>query len=358
MLALFPLMVIVLSACSGSGPQSSLEPLGKFAEDIDGLWDLVLIVSTIVFILVFAAMVVAIFKFRERPNDARRPKQLHGNTKLEILWTIIPAVLLATIAVPTIQGIFDNRAVPEGPDVLQVDVIGHQWWWEFQYPAFVGRDGQPLTTANELHIPADTVVNLTMTSVDVIHSFWVPPLNGKRDVVPGRTHTLSLHAYEPTPPGEPIPGQCAEFCGLAHADMRVKVFVDSDQDFDAWVQGQLLPAEMPADGTLAAEGWTSFTSVCTACHQATVIDATGLVSVEGTRLAPNLTHFASRTTFAGAILESTAQHLAEWIDNPSDLKPMDPDRNDIAAGRILGMPDFNLNADEIAGLVAMLQGWE
>ncbi len=328
------------------------------------------------------AYVLSLLRFRERKNDDREPKQVHGNTRLEIVWTIIPAVLLAVLAVPTIQTLFEVRDVPEGPDVLQVKVTGHQWWWEFEYPDIVADDGRTLITANELHIPAETPVNLTMTSADVIHSFWVPPLNGKRDAVPGRVTTLTLETdgdvlLTDNGFGEGvILGQCAEFCGLAHADMWMRVFVHTDAEFEAWAAGQLEPPALPETGAAAA-GWETFNLVCTACHQATVAQPDGTVETVGpdnfvtvddeifrSSLGPNLTKFGARTTFGGASFDTpwanpaVREHLVQWLRNPADIKPMDPDRNDIPAGRILGMPNFGLTDEEIDNLIAMLEGWQ
>jgi len=350
-------LAAAVSACSGSGPQSSLEPQGPVARQIDDLWKLVFVLATVVFAIVMAGMLYSMIRYRERKGDEREPKQVHGNTALEITWTILPAVLLAVLAVPTLQVLFEVRAVPQGDDVLQITVTGHQWWWEFEYPNEVTDDGRTLITANELHIPVDTVVNLTMTSADVIHSFWVPPLNGKRDVVPGRITTLTLEADEPTPPGEPIPGQCAEFCGLAHADMRVKVFVDDQAGYEEWVAQQLEPGVVPAD-ELGAAGYETFTQVCTTCHQATVVDADGLLSIQGARLAPDLTHFSSRSYFGGAVFENTDEQLRRWIDDPSSIKPMHPEFNDLESGRILGMPDYGLTEAQIDALVSLLRAWD
>ncbi len=370
------LIVLALSACSGSGPQSSLEPQGPIAQDIDGLWELVLILATIVFVLVMIAFVASIIRFRERKNDTHEPVQVHGNTRLEIVWTIIPAVILAVLAVPSVEGIFDLRTAPEGPEVVNVEVTGHQWWWEFVYPDIIGEDGRPLITANELHVPAGTPVSLTMTSSDVIHSFWVPPLNGKRDVVPGRITRLTLNADPDAVnqdtgfgPGV-ILGQCAEFCGLAHADMRLRVFVETPSGFDEWAAGQLAPSAVPAAGAAAA-GYETFNQVCTACHQATVMQPDGTVETIGLEntltargeefrdsFGPNLTHFGSRTTFGGASFANDPAHLAVWLNNPSDLKPMLPDRNDVANKVILGMPNFGLSEEEVANLLELLQGWD
>ncbi len=339
------LLTLLFTACNQEDlPQNTLEPAGPLARDIDGLWNLVFWIAVVIFVLVQAALIISIVRYRRRPDGTERPiKQVHGNTRLEVIWTIIPAVILGAIAVPTVATLFDLRERPANIDV-EVNVIGHQWWWEFEYPEY------GFVTANELHIPAGETVYLTMTSADVIHSFWVPKLNGKRDVVPGRVSNLALIADEPTDPDKPLLGQCAEFCGLAHADMRVKVFVHTPEDFEAWARAQAQPAVIPTEG-LAAEGFETFGQICAACH---VIDGTEYQ----VNLAPNLTHFASRTSFGGASFDNTEEHLRQWLRNPASLKPMDPDRNDIPAGRILGMPNFGLDEGQIDGLIALLEGLE
>jgi cytochrome c oxidase subunit 2 len=345
--------ILLLSACAGPDrlgldsvldsdlPQNALDPAGPAARRIDSLWWLVFWIATAIFVIVQAALLFTVFRFRRR-NDTDRPvKQVHGNTRLEIIWTIIPAVLLAVVAVPTIAALFDLRAEPDPADnALQIDVIGHQWWWEFHYPEY------GFTTANEMHIPAGRVVQLNMTSADVIHSFWTPRLNGKRDVVPGRTSILLMEADEP---GLYI-GQCAEFCGLAHADMRHRVFAHTGADFEAWAQAQAQPAVLPESGP-AADGWETFQLACASCH---AIDGTSA----NAELAPNLTHFAARTTFGGASFSNTEEHLREWLANPSDLKPMRPELNDLTNGRILGMPNLGLTDDEIDNLIALLETLE
>jgi cytochrome c oxidase subunit 2 len=363
------ILALVLSACAGSGPQSAIEPQSPQADGINDLWLLVYYISVVIFVLVMGALIVVIVRFRERPGDDRQPVQLHGNTALEITWTIIPAVILAVVAVPTVRGVFELREAPSDDNVINISVTGHQWWWEFEYADYTNAAGEPLVTANELHLPVGKEAYFVMTSADVIHSFWVPPLNGKRDVVPGRITTLSFEPWNVTPPGQPIFGQCAEFCGLAHADMRMRVFVHTEEGFADWMAAESLPAPVPTDGAELA-GWETFNTVCTACHQATV-DNEGTIETLGpsvavdagevtfvSSLAPNLTHFGSRTTFAAASYANTVEHLAAWLDDPPALKPMDPDRNDIAEGEIFGMPDFNLNEDEIAGLIALLRLWE
>lgn len=352
---LVALLALLLASCANDLPQSSLNPKGEEAEQIDQLWQLVLALATFVFVVVNAALLFAIIRFRRRKGDTSEPKQIHGNTKLEITWTILPAVVLAVLAVPTVQTLFDLRAQATGDDVLTVRVTGHQWWWEFEYPDFVTDDGRILTTANELHIPAGVTTNLEMTSADVLHSFWVPPLNGKRDLVPGQVQHLKLTPHADL--DEVIPGQCAEYCWLGHADMRMAVHVQQPEDFAAWAEAQLTPAEIPADGTVAADGYATFTQLCVACHQAHVSGPDG-VEVVGTAFAPDLTHFGSRETMAAAILENTGEHVAQWLDDPQTLKPMAPELNDLANQRILGMPDYGLDAEAIAGLVALLESWQ
>jgi len=365
-----PFLALLIGACSGSGPQSALETKGPIARDIDGLWELVYVLAVGVFIFVMVLLVWALWRYRERSGDTAEPKQIHGSTFIELGGVVFSVVLLTVISVPTVRDLLDIRRIPEGPDVLQIQVTGHQWWWEFEYVDERGPDGRTLITANELHIPEDVTVNLTMTSADVIHSFWVPPLNGKRDVVPGRITNLTLIADDPTPPGQPIPGQCAEFCGLSHADMRIKVYVDTAADYAAWVESQLAPAVEPPVDTPAANGWSTFQAVCATCHQVTIEDVEGEVAtygpernvdVDGTSFrssfAPNLTHLFSRATFGAGTFALSPDHLADWIDNPQDLKPMNPDANDLAAGRILGMPDLGLSPTEIDDVVALLETW-
>jgi cytochrome c oxidase subunit II len=322
-------------------PQNSLNPAGPIARTIDGLWWLVFWIAAVIFFVVQGALLYAIIRFRRRKGEERPVRQLHGNIRLEVAWTIVPAVILAVVAVPTVATIFQLRPDPDGVEGnLLVEVTGHQWWWEFHYPDY------GFTTAGEMHIPAGRPVLLRMRSADVIHSFWVPQLAGKRDVVPGRTSYLILEADEP---GVYL-GQCAEFCGLAHADMRQRVFAHTEADFEAWAQAQAQPAEIPTEGPAAA-GWETFQVACAMCH---AVDGTP-ASAE---LAPNLTHFASRTSFAGASISNTREHLRQWLRDPVSLKPMAPERNDLEAGRILGMPNLGLTEDQIDDLIAFLETLE
>lgn len=333
--------VVTLAGCSGQYPQTTFYPGSGYAGDLANLFVLIFGLAVIVFLLVQGALIYTVIRFRARPG-APDPKPIHGHTTLEIGWTLAPAFIISLIAIPTVREIWQEAlAEPENPVV--VDVIGHQWWWEFNYPALGVR------TANELHLPQGRPVVLNMTSADVIHSFWAPGLAGKRDVMMGRTTRLS---FTPDSTGEYM-GQCAEFCGESHANMRLKVMVDAAEDFDAWVAAQTAPP-VSADSmsTLAQQGFELFRTPktpaphsCLACHWVTGVT----FGVAG----PNLTHLGSRTTLAGGVLVNNAENLARWLRDPAEVKPGMGDLTH--SGTIIGMPDVTLTEDEISALVAYLQ---
>lgn len=308
----------------------SLEPAGPVAERIDNLWWLVFWIAAVIFVLVQGAILFISFAYRDR-EGRKEPKQIHGNNKLEVLWTAIPALILAGIAVPTVQTVFDLTERPD--NALQIEVIGHQWWFEYVYPA------QGITTANTLVIPAGRPVDLILTSEDVLHNFWVPQLAGKRYLVSGQDTFLTIEADEP---GEYL-GQCAEFCGLSHALMRARVIAVDDAGWESWIAGQNQPAVTPPEGSLAAEGQATFLNAgCTRCH---VIEGVW-EEVSRQPPAPDLTHFAGRTMFAGASFERTTQNLRDWLANPPAMK----------SGSF--MPNLGLTDDEITALVAYLETLE
>ncbi len=225
---LLAVVAIFLASCASNAPQDSLDPAGPYARQIDALFRPVFWIATAVFVLVEGLIVVAVIRFRDRgEDDDRVPEQVHGNRRLEIMWTIAPAVLLAAIAVPTIATIFSLDAKPAGALDVRV-VIGHQFWFEVQYP------DMDVVTANEMHIPVGQPVYVTIESVDVIHSFWVPRLAGKQDVVPGSVHHLKIEADEPGL----YEGQCAEYCGESHANMQFAVVAQTPADFQTWVAGR------------------------------------------------------------------------------------------------------------------------
>jgi cytochrome c oxidase subunit II len=297
-------LVLALGACATDAPQDSLDPAGPYARSIDNLFMPVVYVAAVVFVLVQGIIVYSIIKFRRRADDDAVPEQVHGNTRLEVGWTILPALILAVVAVFTVPVIFelDDRRPDEA---IMVEVRGQQYWWEFAYP-----EHGDIVTANELHIPAGQPVFLELTSEDVVHSFWAPRLNGKRDVTPGRIHTWTIEADEPGV----YSGQCAEFCGASHANMRLKVVAHDQDGFDEWVDGQQTEPEVPTEG-LAAEGHELFeTRGCAACH-----DVRGQYEVvaDTSPPAPDLTHLFTRDCFAGCIYDLNDRNEMEaWLRDP------------------------------------------
>jgi len=385
------LLLTVLSACSQDDrPQSTMDPQGDYAQMIFDLSWPVFLIAAVVGVVVFAVIGVAVVRFRERPDDEFTPKQVHGNPAMEIGLTVLPAVLLAAIIIPTVSVLFDLNAEPEDP--LVINVTGQQWWWEFDYPTITGDDDLPLVTANEMVIPAGQQVRLNITSRDVIHSFWIPRLNGKRDAVPGRVHTWNMQADQP---GE-FWGQCTEFCGLSHTNMRMRVIALTPADFDRWVELQKANAVSPDDEAVEA-GRAQFSSLCASCHQVDgLVDADGeqIVAQPQTQVysgaAPNLTHLMSRGTFvssnfdllneecrdqrealaeddpeafSAAYLEGTTPEclnrvdLEAWLRDPPGVFPMYVDPTQLAAtdGKYRGMPNLNLTEDQIDQLVTYLQ---
>lgn len=320
--------VLVLTACSRDSPQNFLHPVGPIAKEQDGLWRLTFGIAAAVFVIVEGLLVFSIFRFRARSHRAE-PKQTHGNTKAEIAWTIAPVLLLTFIAFPTVSAIFKLAKVPT--DALQVRVVAHQWWWEYHY------EESGVVTANELHIPVGRPVYLTLESADVIHSYWVPKLAGKQDVIPGRVNYLTIRSDEPGI----FEGQCAEYCGFSHANMLLKVFAVPESDFETWLESQKAAATSPTS-PLALEGQRLFLEgsfangqQCAGCHAINGTTAAGT-------FGPNLTHLASRASFAGSMFEMTDANLAAWLRDPTGRKPG------------AQMPNLKLTDSQIQALVAYL----
>ncbi|HEY7874061.1 MAG TPA: cytochrome c oxidase subunit II [Actinomycetota bacterium] len=329
-------LALLLTGCATDGPQDYLNPQGPNARQADNLWNLTFGIAVVVFVIVEALIVYALVKFRHRPG--REAAQFHGNTRVEVILTLVPALILAGIAIPTVKTIFDLSRRPGG-DALEVTVEAHQFWWEFHYPEL------EITTANEMHIPVDRPIDLTLKGVDVIHSFWIPRLAGKQDVVPGHTNHMHFQADEP---GRYL-GQCTEFCGLSHANMRQIVFAHEVSDFEEWVANEQEEAREPSGG-LAAEGARLFVEgtgegtfpnggACGTCHAIAGTTAQGV-------MGPDLTHFASRETFAGATYDSTPANLRSWLEDPPAMKPG------------VDMPDLGLTAEQIDALMAYLETLE
>jgi cytochrome c oxidase subunit 2 len=323
LLGMAAVVALVLAGCGGAQPYSTLSPKTSKADDIQNLYRIIFWAATVVFIGVQAAIVYIILRFRRRNED--RPEQIHGNRRLELAWTIIPAVVLLVIFIPTAQVIYNHASAEENAD-FSVDVYGKQWWWEIQYPNIPGSKEGPdehLTTANEIHIPQGADVVFNMRSNNVIHSFWVPQLSGKKDIIPGHDNKLQFKADTP---GEYF-GECAEFCGAAHAWMRFRVIVEPKPVFDAWVAAWHQPPPVPdANPTTADVNDTppAF-GVCLVCHRVSGTNAQiaqqGInANVESIGAGPNLTMFGCRHTIGAGILENTPENLKTWLEHTDQVK--------------------------------------
>ncbi len=351
---------LFLSSCIKDAPQDTFAPDGPSARRVFGLAKPVFIIAGIVGIGVYAVIALCIVKFRRR-DDLHVPVQVHGNTKLELLWGAIPAVLLVVVGVFSVGEIFKQAENPK--DAIEITVIGHQWWWEYHYPP-VGQDkldtklvtiddpadidaaelagraphklanvvkeaGPVIVTANELHIPAGRNIRLTLTSTNVMHNWWVPKLAGKLYAIPGKLNYLNLDS-DPEDAGKTFYGQCAEFCGTSHANMRFKVMVDSPADYDAWLAKQASPAAEPTtEAAKAGQALFNGGGACSSCHWLDTSktnqfevekDAEGKES-QVVKIGPNLAHIGSRAHFAGAIAELDTKNLKAWLRNPQKFKP-------------------------------------
>jgi cytochrome c oxidase subunit 2 len=314
--ALLPLALVLASAGCGSNRQSTLAPHSKASGEIATLWWSMMIGAWVVFGVV--VMLLAVAFLRRRAGTARddsRAKRL-----ILIGGAVAPVVVLSVLFAFAIRTLPATSA-PKGRAALTVEVIGHQWFWEIRYP------GTPAVTANELHIPARTSVRLEVRTADVIHSFWVPELNRKIDMIPGRTNSILLRAdrvgvYR---------GQCAEFCGLQHANMAFEVFADQPARFRAWLAHEARPAAVHRNGEAAFVGVG-----CGACHTIRGTPARGDVG-------PDLTHVASRTSLAALTIPNTRGDLAAWIADPQHVKPGNH------------MPNLDLKGAEVQAVVDYLE---
>jgi cytochrome c oxidase subunit II len=385
--------LVVLGGCARNAPQDTFQPAGENAQKIEDLQLPVFIVAGIVGAIVFGVIIFVVLKFRDRGQEM--PKQTHGRPALEIGLTIIPAVILLVVGVFTVSTVFSLAKT--GDTQCVVNVTGQQWWWEYEYPVQTCGDVQivePIVTSGELVLPTKVHVLLRITSNDVIHSYWIPKLNGKRDAVPGRIHPLRMEADQPGI----YAGQCTEFCGLSHARMRMDAVGLLSSDFATWVANQLGLAPKPTD-ELALKGEDTFRTQCSRCHQVNglteenpdgtnsdkpVIAFPDLYVVSGN--APNLTNLMTRTTFAGATFDLLTDdcrkklhdaspeafgalylqgvtpecfneaELREWIRNAPAKKPMFSSEADKtkSGGKYRGMPNLNLTDDQIDTIIAYL----
>ena len=280
--ALPVLAAVALTACNNAAyPNSIFHDHTEFNREVGTLFKILIYLGTAVFIFVEVLLLYVLFRYRRR-SESDRPEHVHGNTTLEILWTAIPALILAFIAVPTVRTIFKTQAKARG-DALQVEVIGHQWWWEFRYPQY------KVTTAGELYLPVGRTVNFSLKTQDVLHSFWVPQLGGKRDLITNHTNFLW---FTPDSIGvSALNGMCVEYCGASHANMRFKTFTVTPAEFEQWAAHQASPAVYgaiaPAAPTGAAPTGAAATSAApTTAPAAGAADSTKRVAAAPTAAAP------------------------------------------------------------------------
>jgi cytochrome c oxidase subunit 2 len=323
---------LLLASADGSTENLSIfDPVSPPAESIRSLSVLVLAITGIIFIVVEGILIYSIVRFRHRgaagpptlsPSGGEgrvrgaEPPQVYGSKPIEIAWTAAPALVVFVLVLVTARTLWEVNVPPprpqQGDNTLFVTVVGRQWWWEYTYDHYNGRE-LGFTTANELHVPKSEEdvgrpVYLTLKSADVCHSFWVPRLAGKTDLIPGRINSMW---FQTDRPGLYL-GQCAEYCGTQHANMLIRVVVDSPSDFDRWLESEQKPAvEDPAAGA----GRSAFLAQsCVNCHQVRGTPAQG-------RYAPDLTHLMNRQTLASGMVENSPENLHRWVADPQQIKP-------------------------------------
>jgi cytochrome c oxidase subunit II len=296
------------SATSSTGLTNIFAPESTPAKSIFQLSMFVLAITAIIFVVVFTLLVYSVVKFRGRTTDVdREPAQVYGSTQIELAWTIIPILIVVVLFLATARVIHAVQDAPKPATAVEVTAIGHQFWWEFRYP------GLGVVTANELHIPVSDPARpkptfLKLLSADTDHSFWIPQLAGKTDLIPNRINEMWMDPYRPGI----FLGQCAQYCGTQHAKMLLRVSVDSAEDFDAWVRAQLQPSIQDEN---AIAGRRIFeTTACINCHAISGTAANG-------SFGPDLTHLMSRVTIASGAAENTTENLRLWIQNPDAIKP-------------------------------------
>lgn len=304
MVGLFSLLAIFLTAC-GKENLTALAPKGYSAERSLDVIIISILVMTVVFVVVMTIFTYVLIKYRRKKGQEDYiPKQIEGNKTLEIVWTVIPILLLIIIAIPTIATTYDLADESVKDESINVNVTGKQFWWNFDYV------NEGIQTSQDLYIPVDTRVYLNMISGDVIHSFWVPTLAGKMDVNPENENVMYIEAYE-----EGVYwGKCAEFCGDSHSLMDFKIVVVSQEEYDQWIEDMATPmAEVEPETTSAQEGKALFEQSCLSCH---AIEG----DTQAPAIGPNLTNFGNRTMIAG-VLEHNKEELVEWIVDPASKKP-------------------------------------
>jgi cytochrome c oxidase subunit II len=313
-------------------PLDTLAPTSDITRAFYNLFVEVTVLDSIVLIIVIGALFLGMLVFSTRTGSSKQPSVRHSDIFLEFAWTVIPALILVAITIPTVTTIVRTQPYTWPKNTLPIEVIAHQWWWEFHYPTL------GVETADELHIPTGQTIHFEMVSKDVIHSFFMPQVGGKRDVVPGQVNQITLIADVP---GEYY-GQCTEFCGDSHANMRFRVFVETPDQFKQWVAHQLTPPVKPQSGPAAAGAKIFANAPCAICHTIRGVSGFSKQYTYGFR-GPDLTHFGSRATMAGSIMDNTPQNVARWIRNPDEIKPG------------ANMPTLGLGGKEMNDLVAYLE---
>jgi cytochrome c oxidase subunit II len=300
----------IIASSFGANPTDIFTPAGTPAHAIFGLSMLVLGITGSIFLVVAGLLLYVLVRFRARPSDGeneQEPPQIYGSNQIELSWTVIPILIVVMLFLATARVIFTTEHARKPANAIDVGVIGHQFWWEYRYPSL------GVVTANELHVPVSDPKEpqptyLTMSSADTDHSFWVPRLAGKTDVIPNRVNTMWI---DPQTEGIYL-GQCAQYCGTQHAKMLIRVYADTPAAFAAWVGHQLQPAVQDPG---VAEGRAVFEhNACISCHTIRGTVATG-------RFGPDLTHVASRDTIASGSVPNTPANIHSFVDDPSHFKP-------------------------------------
>ena len=301
-------MPALLALWSGTYSTNIFAPKGTPAESIFGLSVLVLGICAGIFLIVGGLLTFVMIRYRSRKgSEDSEPPQIYGSNQVELSWTVIPILIVVVLFLASTRIIFVTQKAVKPANALDVVVIGHQYWWEYRYPKL------GIVTANELHVPVSDVQHpqatyLTMSSADTDHSFWVPELAGKTDLIPNKVNTMWI---DPPRAGLYL-GQCAQFCGVQHAKMLIRVYADTPEQFAAWVADQQKPA-LQAPG--AAEGREVFLhNACVNCHTVSGTDAKGI-------FGPDLSHLASRATIASGSVQNTPENLRAFINSPADFKP-------------------------------------
>lgn len=310
-------LLAALPVLADTHPRDTLAPVGDGAEISAWFFWLYLGLDVVIFIIVAVGFFYAITKFRKKAGDDDVPNlELHGNAKLEIIWTVIPTIIILVLSTITVAGVFELSAPPRlEAKLVDVDVIGKQWWWEYDYKQ------HGFSTANELHVEGGTQVRLNLTAADVMHAFWVPRVSGKRDATPGRVYPLNFKPDEVS--GDEVAvydGQCAELCGASHARMGIRLFVhpkEGPNSFENWVKAQQEKAREPT-AELEQKGKKLFsTKGCVACHS---VRGVAELTQRSRTTGPDLTHVGSRSTIVANTLPNSVENLARWIKNPQEVK--------------------------------------